>query len=89
MRPGCFVALIEFLNKFAVSHHAVTASPFCTTRSVSATGASLAIAIISAGSIRLWTAMTKGVSSLTETGSPLFRILERKRLQFGAFEDYH
>jgi len=30
MRPGCFVALIEFLNKFAVSHHAVTASPFCT-----------------------------------------------------------
>ena len=33
--------------------------------------------------------MTKGVSSLTETGNPLFRILERKRLQFGAFEDYH
>ena len=31
---GCclryIVALIEFLNKFAVSHHAVTAAPFCT-----------------------------------------------------------
>lgn len=26
----CFVALIEFLNKFAVSHHAVSAAPFCT-----------------------------------------------------------
>ena len=30
MCPGYIVALIEFLNKFAVSHHAVTAAPFCT-----------------------------------------------------------
>ena len=31
---GCclsyIVELIEFLNKFAVSHHAITAAPFCT-----------------------------------------------------------